>query len=116
MFGQIPVDFILFALTLIGVALFHHRTFTVAGLGLLVIVAYRLAFTSFEDGRGVAGLVGHFGHEWVGLANLFLLLLGFAVLSRHFEMSQAPEAAPALLPSGWLGALGLLALVFVLSA
>jgi Na+/H+ antiporter NhaD/arsenite permease-like protein len=116
MLGPIPVDFTLFALTLLGVAVFHRRTFTVAGLGLLAIVAYQLAFTRFRDGAGLDGLFGHFSHEWVGLANLFLLLLGFAVLSRHFEMSRAPEAVPALLPSGWLGALNLLGLVFVLSA
>ena len=27
-------------------------------------------------------------HEWVILANLFLLLMGFALLSRHFEKSK----------------------------
>ena len=30
----IPVDFILFALTLLGVALFHHHTLQVALIGL----------------------------------------------------------------------------------
>ena len=33
----IPVDFILFALTLLGVALFHHHTLYVALTGLAVI-------------------------------------------------------------------------------
>ena len=35
----IPVDFILFALTLLGVALFHHHTLQVALTGLAAIVA-----------------------------------------------------------------------------
>jgi hypothetical protein len=40
-FGRIgiPVDFILFALTLLGVALFHHHTLQVALTGLAAIVA-----------------------------------------------------------------------------
>ena len=36
----IPVDFVLFALTLIGVALFHHQTLRVALAGLAVVVLY----------------------------------------------------------------------------
>ena len=48
----IPVDFILFALTLIGVALFHHKTLQVALTGLAAIVVYKLAFTGFKFGAG----------------------------------------------------------------
>jgi Na+/H+ antiporter NhaD/arsenite permease-like protein len=55
-------------------------------------------------------------HEWVMLANLFLLLMGFALLSRHFEMSRVPEEMPAFLPDDWKGALALLVIVFVLSS
>ena len=36
----IPVDFMLFALTLLGVALFHHHTLRVALTGLAAIVLY----------------------------------------------------------------------------
>jgi Na+/H+ antiporter NhaD/arsenite permease-like protein len=50
------------------------------------------------------------------LANLFLLLMGFAILSRHFEKSRIPDEMPAFLPDGWTGGLALLAIVFVLSA
>ncbi len=112
----IPVDFMLFGLTLLGVALFHHHTLPVALGGLIAIVAYKLAFTGFKYGAGLAGLAGHLGHEWVTLANLFLLLMGFAILSRHFEESRIPDEMPALLPDDWKGGLVLLVLVFVLSS
>src|SRR5437899_11417201 len=55
-------------------------------------------------------------HEWVMLANLFLLLMGFALLSRHFEESRIPDEMPALLPDDWTGGVVLLFLVFVLSS
>ena len=112
----IPVDFILFALTLIGVALFHHRTLEVALTGLAAIVVYKLGFTGFKTGPGLGGLLLHMQHEWVVLANLFLLLMGFAILSRHFEKSRIPDEMPAFLPDGWQGGLALLAIVFVLSS
>jgi Na+/H+ antiporter NhaD/arsenite permease-like protein len=112
----IPVDFILFALTLLGVAVFHHHTLRVALTGLAAIVAYKLAFTGFKFGPGLGGLALHMGHEWVILANLFLLLMGFALLSRHFEESKLPDVAPAFLPDDWKGAFALLAVVFVLSS
>jgi len=112
----IPVDFILFALTLLGVALFHRHTLAIALAGLAVITAYKLAFTGFKTGAGLAGLGLHLEHEWVILANLFLLLMGFALLSRHFEQSGAPDEMPAILPDNWTGGLVLLVLVFVLSA
>jgi hypothetical protein len=56
-----------------------------------------------------------FSREWVTLANLMLLLVGFAVLAHHFEESNLPHAIPALLPDGRLGGLVLLALVFCIS-
>ncbi|HKU06046.1 MAG TPA: citrate transporter [Bradyrhizobium sp.] len=112
----IPVDFILFGLTLLGVALFHHHTLPVALGGLSAIIVYKLAFTGFKFGTGLAGLVGHLEHEWVILANLFLLLMGFAILSRHFEESRIPDRMPSLLPDDWKGALVLLVLVFILSS
>ena len=112
----IPVDFILFGLTLLGVALFHHKTLQVALAGLAVVTVYKLLFTGFRQGEGFSGLVLQMHHEWVILTNLFLLLMGFAILSRHFENSRIPDEMPALLPNGWGGGLALLAIVFVLSS
>jgi Na+/H+ antiporter NhaD/arsenite permease-like protein len=112
----IPIDFYLFALTLAGVALFHHHTLKVAVTGLLAITLYKLLFSTFASGPGVAGLVSHLGHEWVIVANLFGLLVGFALLSNHFEESHVPAVLPRVLPDDWKGGFVMLILVFVLSS
>ncbi len=52
LFG-IPVDFILFGLTLAGVALFHHYTLQVALTGLAVITLYKLAGHRLQDRPGL---------------------------------------------------------------
>ncbi|MEO5330709.1 MAG: hypothetical protein H7839_01690 [Magnetococcus sp. YQC-5] len=111
----IPMDFILFAVTLIGVALFHHHTFLVALSGMVSILAYNFLVTGFKHGPGMSGLLAHFGHEWVILANLFCLLLGFALLADQFERSHVPSLIPRILPSGWKGAFVLLLLIFICS-
>lgn len=112
----VPVEFVLFALTLLGVAVAHHRALEVAAAGLAAVILYKLAVTGFHAGPGFAGLLGHLGAEWSVLANLFLLLLGFALLSRHFEESHLPRRLPDLLPDDWRGGFLLLVLVFVLSS
>src|SRR5690242_581608 len=70
MIGPVPVDFILFALILLGIALFHHHTLRVAVGGLIVVTLYKLAFTGFRYGPGFGGLMGLLEHEWVIIANL----------------------------------------------
>ncbi len=112
----IPVDFILFAVTLLGVAVFHRYTLQVALTGLATITAYKLAFTGFKTGPGISGFISHLGHEWVILTNLLGLLLGFALLSSHFEKSRVPEVLPRYLPDDWKGAFVLLVMIFVLSS
>ena len=112
----IPVDFILFATTLLGVALFHHHTLKVAVTGLAVITLYKLGFSDFHGVAGVAGLGGHLVHEWVTIANLLGLLLGFAILARYFEDSGIPHILPRYLPDDWKGGFVLLVMVFVISS
>ncbi|MFO0688832.1 MAG: citrate transporter [Myxococcota bacterium] len=116
MVGGVPVDFVLFGLTLVGVALFHHYTLQVALTGLTVISVYNIAFSSFKHGIGVAGFFSHLGHEWVVIVNLFCLLTGFALLANHFEESEVPKMLPKYLPDDWKGAFALLVMVFVLSS
>jgi len=112
----VPIEFVLFALTLAGVALFHHHTFYVALIGLAIITLYKLGFTGFREGAGIPGLGNHMLHEWVVLTNLGCLLLGFALLSNHFEESKVPAVLPHFLPDDWKGGLALLGIVFVLSS
>jgi Na+/H+ antiporter NhaD/arsenite permease-like protein len=112
----VPFDFVLFGLTLAGVALFHRHVLQVALTGLAAIVLYKLAFTGFKTGPGFGGLALHMAHEWVILANLLGLLLGFALLSNHFERSKIPDVLPHFLPDDWKGGFILLAMVFVLSS
>ena len=106
----IRIEFILFALTLLGVALFHDRTLDVALTGLTAIVLLKyLTTTDFSFAH-------HLAEEAPILLNLLGLLLGFAVLARHFEQSEVPEILPRYLPDDWKGGFVLLAMVFVLSA
>jgi Na+/H+ antiporter NhaD/arsenite permease-like protein len=112
----IPIDFILFALTLVGIALFHHQTLPIAVGGLVVISIFKILVSPFAEGPGIAGWLAHLGHEWVLLANLLGLLLGFAMLSKHFEASRVPDWLPKLLPNDWKGGLVLLVMIFVLSS
>src|SRR6476646_7836348 len=112
----VPIDFLLFALTLIGVALFHHHTLPIAVGGMLVITLFKIAFSPFAEGPGINGWLDHLGRERVLLTNLLGLLLGFALLSKHFEASRVPEWLPKLLPDDWKGGLVLLFMIFVLSS
>jgi Na+/H+ antiporter NhaD/arsenite permease-like protein len=112
----IPIDFILFGLTLLCVALFHHHTLRVAVVGLAVITLFKILFSPFPEGPGAVGFVAHLAHEWVLLANLLGLLLGFALLSKHFEASRVPAILPRFLPNDWKGGFVLLIMIFVLSS
>ncbi len=112
----IPVEFILFATVLLGVALFHHYTFPIAAGGALLIALYKILFSPFKTGAGWSGFAAHLAHEWVILVNLLLLLLGFALLAKHFEDTRVPNALPRILPDDWKGCFMLLVIVFVLSS
>jgi len=112
----VPLEFVLFALTLAGVALLHRHSLQVALVGLASVVIYKVLATGFDGVAGFAGLAHHLRLEWVVLANLFGLLMGFALLSRHFEESGVPTRLPDFLPDDWRGCFALLVIVFVLSS
>jgi Na+/H+ antiporter NhaD/arsenite permease-like protein len=112
----VPIEFVLFGLTLIGVAIFHHRTLRVSLVGLGAIILYKLLFTGFEFGPGLSGLAASFAHGWVILANLLALMTGFALLADFFETSHLPAVLPKFLPHTWKGGFVLLALVWALSS
>lgn len=112
----VPFEFLLFGLMLVGVAVMHKRALAISVTGLVAILLYEGFFSRFPTGPGAAALLVHAEHEWVTIANLLLLLIGFELLSNHFERSNLPDHLPNHLPDGWTGGLALLVIVFVLSA
>jgi Na+/H+ antiporter NhaD/arsenite permease-like protein len=114
--SAMPLEFFLFAAVLGMVAFGRVSTMMSALAGALVISVYKVLFSPFAEGAGMAGLLAHAGREWVGLANLLALLLGFALLARHFEKSRVPAILPHYMPDDWKGPLMLLVLVFVTSS
>ncbi|MCU0408436.1 MAG: SLC13 family permease [Bacteroidales bacterium] len=124
--GPIRVEFIIFGLILLGVALFHHKTFIVALTGLAVLLIFKFIFDpGFHMGEHFFGttpmadqlLDKHLREgEWGIILNLLGLLLGFAVLSKIFEESGVPDVLPRYLPDDWKGPFLLLVFVFILSS
>jgi len=108
-----PVEYFLFGGVLLGIALFHQKNFEIALSGLLIVTIFKFQITGFHAGPGLEGLIAHVGHEWTTIANLACLLLGFAILARHFQKSRLPEHLPKVLPKNpVLGAFALLVLVY----
>ena len=109
LFG-IRLEFMLFAVTLLGVALFHHYSLWIAVGGFVVNLIYKLtAVSGWSAGHWIQ-------EEYLLLLNLLGLLVGFALLAKHFEESGVPQWLPDILPDDWKGGAALLAIVFVLSA
>jgi Na+/H+ antiporter NhaD/arsenite permease-like protein len=114
--GPVRVEFILFALTLIGVALFHKKTMYVALAGLVAVLAFKFAFDpNFNLFNHLMGTAAKDG-EWRILLNLLGLLFGFAILAKIFEESKVPEILPKFLPDDWKGGFVLLLMIMVLSS
>lgn len=115
MVAGIRIEFILFALTLIGVAVFHHKTMYVALTGLAVVLIVKYIFTDFSLTAHIVGSASQEG-EWRILLNLLGLLFGFAILAEIFKESRFPEILPNYLPNDWKGGFVLLVFIFVLSS
>ena len=112
----IRLEFILFACTLLGVALFHHITMWVSLTGLAAVLISKFMF--LPDFSLIAHIFGGQGHEgeWRVLLNLLGLLFGFAILAKHFEDSELPQILPKYLPDDWKGGFTLLVMIFIMSA
>jgi len=112
----IRVEFILFALTLIGVAVFHHKTMYVALIGLAAILLAKYIFLpDFSLLEHITGTAEKEG-EWRILLNLLGLLLGFALLAKYYEESGVPEWLPNILPNNWKGGVVLLFAIMFISS
>lgn len=116
--GGIRIEFIVFALTLVGVALFHNHTMYVALGGLTTVLLLKFSIDSSFDFAGhiIGGTEHHPEGEWRTLVNLIGLLFGFGILAKHFEDSGIPEILPKYLPNGWQGGLVLLILIMIISS
>jgi len=104
----VPLVFLLFAATLAGVLVAHRWAWAVALAGLAVIAVVRVGFSHFDA-------AAHVDEEWPKLANLFGLLVGFAVLADDFDTSGIGLRVPRLLPGGAPGAFALLVVIALLS-
>jgi Na+/H+ antiporter NhaD/arsenite permease-like protein len=124
--GPIRVEFIIFGLILLGVALLHKQTFWVAVTGLAVLLIFKFVFdpgfnflehvfgqNSIHDQLMNKGLRQG---EWGIILNLLGLLLGFAILAKIFEESGIPEDLPKYLPNDWRGPFILLVFVCFISS
>jgi Na+/H+ antiporter NhaD/arsenite permease-like protein len=124
--GPVRVEFILFGLILLGVALLHKQTFWVAVIGLTVLLIFKFVFDpGFHFMQHVFGQNTMYEQlmnknlrqgEWGIILNLLGLLLGFAILAKIFEESGVPEALPKYLPNDWRGPFILLVFVCVISS
>jgi len=124
--GPVRIEFIIFGLILLCVALFHKQTFRVAIIGLTVLLTFKLIFDPgfhlFEHLFGTTPIGEQLMDkalrqgEWGIILNLTGLLLGFAILSKIFEESGVPDILPRFLPGDWKGPFLLLVFVFVLSS
>ncbi len=124
--GPVRIEFIIFGLILLGVALFHKQTFWVAVIGLTLLLSFKLIFAQgFNMAEHFFGSTPMLDQimdknlrqgEWGIILNLLGLLLGFAVLSKIFEESGVPDILPRYLPDDWKGPFLLLVFVFILSS
>jgi len=124
--GPVRVEFIIFGLILLGVALLHKQTFWVAVTGLTVLLIFKFVFDpGFHFMEHVFGQNSMYEQlmnkdlrqgEWGIILNLLGLLLGFAILAKIFEESGVPEALPKFLPNDWRGPFILLVFVCFISS
>ena len=115
--NSVPIEFVLFGLTLIGIAIFHHHTLGISLGGLGAIIVYKLFFTGFAFGPGLAGLVASIAHEWVALANLLATAHWICIACRLFrEQPSAGSCCRNFYRTGGKAALSCSRIVWVFSS
>lgn len=116
----IRYEMIIFALMLVGVAIFYNKTRQVAIIGLLALCFFKYEFT---DGFSVISkLIGYTNADgqfvkgsYNTYINLALMLPGFAILANTFEASKFPAILPKYLPNNFTAGMVLLFFIFILS-
>lgn len=114
-FDLIPTEFILFGITLAGIAFFHKKSTHIALGGMIIVLLYAKFVNQVDLTNHFIGTESHEG-EWRVLLNLFGLLTGFSLLAAYFEQSELPQFISTKLSLQWYGHLNLLVLVFILSS
>ncbi len=124
--GPVRIEFIIFGLILLGVALLHKHTFRVAVTGLIVLLIFKFifdpGFNFMEHIFGQNSMPEQLMNkdlrqgEWGIILNLLGLLLGFAILAKIFEESGVPDVLPRYLPNDWRGPFILLVFICVISS
>lgn len=119
LFG-IRYEMIIFALILVGVAIFYTKTRQVAIIGLLALLFFKYEFTDgFSVLDKLLGTVGPDGvrtkGSWNTYVNLALMLPGFAILADIFEKTNFPKILPRYLPNNLFCGMVLLFFIFILS-
>ncbi|HLA35275.1 MAG TPA: citrate transporter [Rhodocyclaceae bacterium] len=112
---DLPIDFLLFSLMLLGIVLFSKYSLSVALSGFAAITLHRIFADGVNGGMGLSGWIEHVGSIWVTSANLLGLLTGCAVLTRHVEKSRLPLKLLPHLPQDWKAGPILLMIVYVVS-
>ncbi|HIV15844.1 MAG TPA: citrate transporter [Candidatus Avisuccinivibrio pullicola] len=120
-FYGIRYEMIIFALMLVGIAVFYNSTRQVALLGLVALCFFKYEFTDgFSVVTKLFGYAGENGEwvkgSWNTYFNLILMLPGFAILADIFEHSRFPALLPKYLPSDMRAGMLLLFFVFILSS
>lgn len=116
MLFNIPFEYLVLIITLTGIIIFHSRSTYIAILGLITILLYKSWWINdFSIAIHFLGDKNSSG-EWKTLLNIFILLLGFSILSKHFEDSQLAHTMIKYFPPTWKGCLGPIFLIFILSS
>ncbi|MEO8148333.1 MAG: SLC13 family permease [Bacteroidia bacterium] len=106
-----PFEFYLFGMTILGIAISSwkelSRDFEIALLGLILLISYKFS-VNFNFGH-------HIGNEWKSLINLLLIIPGFTLMAKYFELSGLPNLILRFLPLNKSGPFILLVVIGFLS-
>ncbi|HNQ12851.1 MAG TPA: SLC13 family permease, partial [Bacteroidia bacterium] len=115
LFNLIPIEFILFGVTLLGIVLNHKKAIYIGLTGMIAVLLYSKFISNVNLTEHFIGNEHHEG-EWRIMLNLFGLLTGFSILAAYFEKSELPQYISTRLSHKWYGHLTLLIIVFILSS
>lgn len=107
-------EIVIFALTLVAVAIFYKRTTDAAIIGTAILVIFKLV--AAPDFTLMTLKSPQYITTYLDLINLTGMLLGFGILADNFAKSNLPSKIPLFLPNNVFGAVSLLGIVFVTSS